>query len=187
MPIISSGFCRLPQAAAPGAGAAVGFPDFVCAVTEVSFDSPHFRKVMGQLPTGVSVVTGHGDEGPAGLAVGSFMSVSLEPPLIAVSPALSSTSWPAIRDTGGFCVNVLGEGQAELARRFAVSGGDKFAALEWRHSPSGAPILAGAVAWIDCTIESEQVAGDHWLVVGAVVEARPRRPRRSADLPPGGF
>jgi flavin reductase (DIM6/NTAB) family NADH-FMN oxidoreductase RutF len=139
-------------------------------VTEVSFDSPHFRKVMGHLPTGVSIVTGHDDAGPSGLAVGSFMSVSLEPPLIAVSPALSSTSWPAIRETGGFCVNVLAESQAELARRFAVSGGDKFAELEWRPGPSGAPILAGAVAWIDCRIESEQVAGDHWLVLGAVRE-----------------
>ncbi len=139
-------------------------------MTEVSFDSPHFRRVMGHLPTGVSIVTGHDEDGPSGLAVGSFMSVSLEPPLIAVSPALSSTSWPAIRETGAFCVNVLAESQAELARRFAISGGDKFAGLEWRHGPSGAPILEGSVAWIDCRIESEQVAGDHWLVLGAVVE-----------------
>lgn len=137
---------------------------------QASFDSPHFRQVMGHLPTGVSIVTGHDAEGPSGLAVGSFMSVSLEPPLIAVSPALSSTSWPAIRATGGFCVNVLGDDQAELARRFAVSGGDKFAGLEWRHGPSGAPILAGAVAWIDCAISSEQEAGDHWLVLGSVLE-----------------
>jgi 3-hydroxy-9,10-secoandrosta-1,3,5(10)-triene-9,17-dione monooxygenase reductase component len=139
-------------------------------VSEATFDSPHFRNVMGHLPTGVSIVTGHGDAGPAGLAVGSFMSVSLEPPLIAVSPALTSTSWPAIKRTGGFCVNVLGEGQAEVARRFAVSGGDKFAKLEWWRGPSGAPILAGAVAWIDCAIESEQVAGDHFLVLGRVLE-----------------
>lgn len=137
---------------------------------EVSFDSPHFRQVMGQLPTGVSIVTGHDGERPAGLAVGSFMSVSLEPPLIAVSPALSSTSWPVIRATGTFCVNVLAAGQAHLARRFAISGGEKFAGLDWRPGPSGAPILAGAVAWIDCTIHSEQVAGDHWLVIGAVRE-----------------
>ncbi|HEY5332042.1 MAG TPA: flavin reductase family protein [Solirubrobacterales bacterium] len=137
---------------------------------EATFDSPHFRNVMGHLPTGVSIVTGHGEDGPAGLAVGSFMSVSLEPPLIAVSPALGSTSWPAIQATGRFCVNVLSEAQAELARRFAISGGDKFAELEWRPGPSGSPILAGAVAWIDCTIESEQTAGDHWLVLGAVVE-----------------
>jgi len=125
------------------------------------FDSPRFRRVMGHLPTGVSVVTGHDEAGPAGLAVGSFMAVSLEPPLVAVSPALTSTSWPTIRATGRFCVNVLSAEQAELARRFAVSGGDKFAGLEWRRSPSGSPILPGAVAWIDCTIASEQVAGDH--------------------------
>lgn len=135
-----------------------------------SFDSVHFRNVMGHLPTGVSIVTGHGDDGPAGLAMGSFMSVSLEPPLIAVSPALTSTSWPEIRASGRFCVNVLSEAQAELARRFAVSGGEKFAELDWNRGPSGSPILEGAVAWIDCTIHSEQQAGDHWLVLGRVVE-----------------
>ena len=135
-----------------------------------SFDSVHFRNVMGHLPTGVSVVTGHGDDGPAGLAMGSFMSVSLEPPLIAVSPALTSTSWPEIRAGGRFCVNVLSEAQVELARRFAVSGGEKFAELDWTRGPGGSPILEGAVAWIDCTIHSEQRAGDHWLVLGRVVE-----------------
>jgi flavin reductase (DIM6/NTAB) family NADH-FMN oxidoreductase RutF len=135
-----------------------------------SFDSVHFRNVMGHLPTGVSIVTGHGEDGPAGLAMGSFMSVSLEPPLIAVSPALTSTSWPAIRATGRFCVNVLSETQADLARRFAVSGGEKFAELEWTHGPSGSPILEGAIAWIDCTIHSEHEAGDHWLALGRVVE-----------------
>lgn len=131
---------------------------------------PHFRRVMGRLPTGVSIVTGVGSDGPAGLAVGSFMSVSLEPPLVAVAPALSSTSWPPIRETGRFCVNVLSEHQAGLAKRFAVSGGDKFAELEWRPGPSGSPILEGAVAWIDCEIDSEREAGDHWLVLGAVLE-----------------
>jgi flavin reductase (DIM6/NTAB) family NADH-FMN oxidoreductase RutF len=167
---MARGFCRLPQSSGAPPDAAGDFPDFVQWVTEASFDSPHFRSVMGQLPTGVSIVTGHDGEAPAGLAVGSFMSVSLDPPLIAVSPALSSTSWPRVQATGRFCVNVLGADQAEVARRFAISGGDKFAGLEWRHGPSGAPILAGAVAWLDCTIESEQVAGDHWLVLGAVIE-----------------
>lgn len=134
------------------------------------FDSPHFRRVMGHLPTGVSIVTGRGEDGPSGLAVGSFMSVSLEPPLVAVCPALSSTSWPPIEATGGFCINVLSEHQAELARRFAVSGGDKFAKLDWRPGPSGSPILDGAVAWIDCEIFSRQAAGDHLLVLGTVIE-----------------
>ncbi|MBS1880489.1 MAG: flavin reductase family protein [Actinobacteria bacterium] len=125
---------------------------------------------MGHLPTGVSIVTGHDDNGPSGLAVGSFMSISLEPPLIAISPGLTSTSWPVIEATGHFCVNVLSEHQAELARRFAVSGGDKFAELEWRHGPSGSPILGGVIAWIDCKVSSQQVAGDHWLVLGEVIE-----------------
>jgi 3-hydroxy-9,10-secoandrosta-1,3,5(10)-triene-9,17-dione monooxygenase reductase component len=146
-------------------------PAFLPHVHErAKFDSPHFRRVMGHLPTGVSIVTGTGSDGPSGLAVGSFMSVSLEPPLVAVCPALTSTSWPPIRATGRFCVNVLSEHQVEVARRFAVSGGDKFADLQWRHGPSGSPILAGAVAWIDCRVASEREAGDHWLVLGEVLE-----------------
>ncbi|HVT00499.1 MAG TPA: flavin reductase family protein [Solirubrobacterales bacterium] len=139
-------------------------------MTGTRFESAHFRQVMGHLPTGVSVVTGHGADGPAGLAIGSFMSVSLQPPLIAISPALSSASWPAIRATGRFCVNVLAAGQTDLALGFAVSGGEKFADLEWHLGPGGSPVLDGAVAWVDCRIASEQEAGDHWLVLGSVEE-----------------
>ncbi|HEY5334287.1 MAG TPA: flavin reductase family protein, partial [Solirubrobacterales bacterium] len=126
--------------------------------------------VMGHLPTGVSVAAAAAADGPAGLVVGSFMSVSLEPPLIAISPALSSNSWPAIREAGHFCVNVLSERQENLARRFATSGGDKFAGVDWRPARSGSPVLTGAVTWIDCRLYSEEVAGDHWLVLGEVLE-----------------
>jgi 3-hydroxy-9,10-secoandrosta-1,3,5(10)-triene-9,17-dione monooxygenase reductase component len=134
------------------------------------FDGLRFREVMGHLPTGVTIVTGHNREGPLGLAVGSFMSVSLEPPLVAVAPATTSASWPQIKETGHFCVNVLSEQQAEVVRRFSVSGGDKFTGIEWRAGPSGSPVIDGAVAWIDCRIHSEEVAGDHWLVLGTVIE-----------------
>ncbi|HEY0278303.1 MAG TPA: flavin reductase family protein [Solirubrobacterales bacterium] len=135
-----------------------------------TIESPHFRTVMGHLPTGVSIAAASTPHGPAGLVVGSFMSVSLDPPLIAISPALTSSSWPAIREAGHFCVNVLSEHQEDLARRFAVSGGDKFAGVDWRPGRSGSPVLAGAVSWIDCRLHSEEVAGDHWLVLGEVLE-----------------
>lgn len=134
-----------------------------------NLDGLHFRHVLGHFCTGVSLVTGCGPGGPAGLAVGSFMSVSLEPRLVAICPAFSSKSWPAIRDTGSFCVNVLGEHQGDVARGFAASGGDKFEGIGWRPAPSGSPIIDEVVAWIDCEIESEQEAGDHWLVLGRVI------------------
>ncbi len=133
--------------------------------------SENFRSVLGRLPTGVVVVTGGTGRRPSGLVVGSFMSVSLDPPLVAVCVAKTSTSWPTIEAGGHFCANVLAEGQEALARQFAASGGDKFDGVSWRPAPaSGAPLLAQVAAWIDCRIYKRYEAGDHWLVLGEVLE-----------------
>ncbi len=133
--------------------------------------SRHFRDVLGRLPTGVVVVTGGDPEKPAGLVVGSFMSVSLEPPLVAVSPAKSSRSWPLVEAGGSFCANVLAESQEALARQFATAGADKFAGVSWTPAPaSGAPLLDGVAAWMDCRVYERFEAGDHWLVLGEVLE-----------------
>ena len=84
-----------------------------------------FRHVVGHFPTGVVVVTAmHGEAGPVGMAVGSFTSVSLDPPLVAFLPDRSSTSFPKIRDVGSFCINVLADDQEHLCRAFAARGGD---------------------------------------------------------------
>ncbi|MBO0767690.1 MAG: flavin reductase family protein [Solirubrobacterales bacterium] len=133
--------------------------------------SANFRSVLGRLPTGVVVVTGGVPETPSGLVVGSFMSVSLDPPLVAVCPAKTSTSWPAIEAQGEFCANVLHHSQSDLARTFAKSGGDKFAGVPTRRSPAtGSPLLEGVAAWIDCRIHQTIEAGDHLLVLGEVLE-----------------
>ena len=133
--------------------------------------SDNFRTVLARLPTGVVVVTGGDPEQPSGLVVGSFMSVSLEPPLVAVSPAKISTSWPAIEAGGQFCANVLGEGQEKIAKRFAQTGGNKFRGIDWSPAPAtGSPLLDGVAAWIDCRIYRRYEAGDHWLVLGEVLE-----------------
>lgn len=132
--------------------------------------SENFRTVLGRLPTGVVVVAGGDPEQPSGLVVGSFMSVSLEPPLVAVCVAKTSTSWPAIEAGGSFCANILGEGQERLAKRFARSGGDKFAGVDYSPAPAtGSPLLDGVAAWIDCRIYVRYEAGDHWLVLGEVL------------------
>ena len=102
--------------------------------------------------------------------IGSFASVSLDPPLVAFFPDKSSTSWPKIAASGRFCVNVLAFDQEPVCRRFAAKGGDKFAGVTWRHAGTGSPILEQAVAWIDCQIETVQEAGDHLIVVGRVAE-----------------
>ncbi|HVT71308.1 MAG TPA: flavin reductase family protein [Trebonia sp.] len=127
-----------------------------------------FRRVLGHFPTGVVIVTAVHDGRPAGMAIGSFTSVSVDPPLIAVLPAKTSTSWPSIEAAGSFCVNILSARQEALSRAFAVSGADKFAGVSWRAGPSGAPVLAGALAWIDCDLEQVVEAGDHFIDLGRV-------------------
>lgn len=161
-----------------------------CAHVLPAVDGGRFRKVLGHFPTGVTVVTAlttePGGSGgapgitrPVGMAVGSFTSVSLSPPLIGFLPATTSTSWPLIRAAGRFCVNILSDQQRDLALRFARRGVDRFATTSWRPAPhSGAPLLAGVTAWIDCTLEDVSVAGDHHFVLARVDDlgATDRRP-----------
>ena len=86
----------------------------------MTIDPADFRKVLGHFPTGVMVVTGATDEGPAGMAIGSFASVSLEPPLVMFCPGSSSGTWQAIKETGAFCANILGEDQRDTCGVFAM-------------------------------------------------------------------
>ncbi len=137
------------------------------AVTARSFTSLAMREVLGSFCTGVVIVTAVGDE-PLGFTCQSFTSLSLDPPLISFSPALTSTTWPRIRKIGTFCVNVLAENHPELSTKFARSGTDKYAGVEWTPSPKGSPILDGVVAWIDCTVWAEHDGGDHTIVIGEV-------------------
>lgn len=132
-------------------------------------DPAEFRRVLGHFASGVTIVTALGADGPTGFACQSFASLSLDPPLVAFMVARTSTTWPRIAAAGTFCVNVLGAGQGELCRSFAVSGADKFAGVEWEPTPAtGSPRLAGAPAWIDCTITTVHTGGDHLIVVGRV-------------------
>jgi 3-hydroxy-9,10-secoandrosta-1,3,5(10)-triene-9,17-dione monooxygenase reductase component len=134
----------------------------------VAVGPSRFRAVLRHVPTSVTVVAAATGEGPRGLSVGSFVPVSLEPPLVGFFVARTSTSWPLIEAVGGFCVSVLGEGQADVSSRFAVPGPDKFEGISWHEAPSGHPVIDEAVAWVDCSLEALHPAGDHVLVLGAV-------------------
>lgn len=130
-----------------------------------SIAEPEFRRVLGHFPTGIAVVTAVADGRAVGMTVQSFCSVSLNPPLVLICPALTSTSWPHIEAVGRLCVNVLSEGQENLARQFARSGTDKYAGVGWTASThTGSPILEDALAWIDCSVSERHVAGDHLIV-----------------------
>jgi len=135
-----------------------------------AIDGARFRQVLGHFPTGVTVITAAGADGPAGLAVGSFFSVSLDPPLVAFCAAKTSSSFPKVQAAGHFVVNILGDDQEAVCRTFAGKG-DKFAGLGYRPAPiSGAPVITDVLAWIDCDIHAVHEAGDHWIVIGAVRE-----------------
>lgn len=153
-----------------------------------AMDREWFRQVLGQYPTGVCVVTATPPDGPpAGMVVGSFTSVSLDPPLVAFFPDKSSTSWPRIAAAGSFCVNILGEDQESVCRNFASRAPDKFEGQQHRPAGSGSPIIKDVVAWIDCDIQSVQEAGDHYVVLGRVLDLQIDSPRLPLLFFQGGY
>lgn len=132
-------------------------------------DPQHFRQVLSAYPTGVCVITARAEDGRRhAMVVGTFTSISLDPPLVGFFPASSSQSWRAMSETGRFCVNVLAAHQLEHCQRFSARGTDKFEGTVHGESPSGQPLIDGALAWLDCTVESVHEIGDHFLVVGRV-------------------
>jgi 3-hydroxy-9,10-secoandrosta-1,3,5(10)-triene-9,17-dione monooxygenase reductase component len=131
-------------------------------------DAADYRKTLGQFPTGVTIITAAPSTGPVGMAVGSFTSVSLDPPLVGFLPTVTASAWPGIAEAQHFCVNILAADQVDLCRTFASKVEDRFAGLDIRTSVTGAPILPGVVAWIDCELHSVSDAGDHYWVMGTV-------------------
>lgn len=129
-----------------------------------------FRKALAQYATGVTIITTRTRDGaPAGMTVNSFTSVSLDPPLVLWSVARSASSFEAFRRCSGWLVHVLAGDQLALAQRFATRGADKFgAASAWAEGPGGLPLIAGCVAWFECSPRSQYDEGDHVILVGRV-------------------
>jgi flavin reductase (DIM6/NTAB) family NADH-FMN oxidoreductase RutF len=124
------------------------------------------RRAFGAFPTGVTAVAALADDGsPTGMAVSSFTSVSLDPPLLSVCVAHTSTTWPLLRDRTRLGVSVLGAHQELACRRLAAHDADRFAGLDWSATSDGAVRINGASAWFDCGIERIVTAGDHDIVV----------------------
>jgi 3-hydroxy-9,10-secoandrosta-1,3,5(10)-triene-9,17-dione monooxygenase reductase component len=134
----------------------------------MTVDANAYRKVLGHFCTGVTVVAAMGPEEPVGFACQSFAALSLDPPLVLFCPGKGSRTWPLIEAAGSFCVNVLAHDQQDVSAVFGRAGADKFSSVTWSPAPSGAPVLDGVLAWIDCTIERVLDGGDHHIVVGRV-------------------
>lgn len=150
----------------PGEGSAVHADDPV-AVAEAR----HFRDVLGRFASGVTVVTATSGGEPVGLTCQSFSSVSLDPPLVLFVPARTSRAWPLIHRSGRFCVNFLSSDQADLSNKMASRGVDKFEGVPWQPSrASGSPLLEGVLGYVDCAIHAVHEAGDHYVVIGRVLD-----------------
>jgi flavin reductase (DIM6/NTAB) family NADH-FMN oxidoreductase RutF len=148
----------------------------------VGIDPATFRAVLGQWPTGVTVVTTVHGGAAHGMTASSFSSVSLEPPLISVCLARSAHSHDLVRTTGVFGVSVLAKDQAQVGRRFArwEPGVDRFAEGEWTTAKTGSPLLTDALGWLDCTVAHAYEGGDHTIFVGEVLAAS--TPRTTSPL-----
>ena len=141
-----------------------------------------FRNAMGRWATGVTVLTAHAGEEDAGMTVNAFLSVALAPPSVLVSLQREVETLPVLRRARRFGVSVLAAAQRELSRRFsqAIPSPEKFRGVPVRRTPSGTPLLDGAVLALECRLVSEAAAFDHVLVVGEVerleegAEALPR-------------
>ena len=132
-----------------------------------------FRRVLSQFATGVTILTTtDGDGRPTGLTASAFCSVSLDPPLVLVCVDHKSQSYPALRDSQRFAVNVLTTEQEAASRRFASTRLDKFDAVAFTLGELGVPLIDGALAQLECVTVSAYVEGDHTIFVGRVERAR---------------
>jgi flavin reductase (DIM6/NTAB) family NADH-FMN oxidoreductase RutF len=131
-----------------------------------------FKAAFRGHPAGVVVITVPGRRGPVGFTATSLASLSLDPPLVSFSVNSAASSWPHIRQGGTAVVHFLADGHEELARRFATSGIDRFAApTGYRLLPGGEPLLDGVPNWLLISLDELITAGDHRLVIGRVTRA----------------
>jgi flavin reductase (DIM6/NTAB) family NADH-FMN oxidoreductase RutF len=134
------------------------------------FDPREFRNALGSFATGVTIITTRDAEGaPVGITASSFNSVSLDPPLVLFSLARTARSLPAFAGAQHWAVHILRAEQEELCGRFARSGADKFAGLDFASGEGGAPLLGGCAARMQCRTAFRYEGGDHLIFVGEVL------------------
>ena len=135
------------------------------------FDPKAFRSALGSFATGVTIVTARDGEGaPVGLTANSFNSVSLDPPMVLWSLSLHSGSLPVFRDAENWAVHILAADQQPMSDRFATPAIDKFAGLDLKDGPEGAPLIEGCAARFGCRARFEYEGGDHAIFLGEVVD-----------------
>lgn len=143
--------------------------DFLLPEEEVKdVDIDQFKKAVGSFTTGVTVVTAHTDKGRLGFTANSFTSVSLRPPLVLLCLDRRAPSLLGFNPGGAFAINVLSAAQQDVSQHFARHAEDKFAGIAHHDGATGAPLLDGCLASIECTLEHRFYGGDHVILVGKV-------------------
>jgi flavin reductase (DIM6/NTAB) family NADH-FMN oxidoreductase RutF len=141
---------------------------------ETEVTAGDFRNAMRQLSGGVSVITAGKGKDISGMTVTSVSSLSVDPPSLIVSLNRESSSWPLVKRYGFFGVNILTSDQVDIAERFTGKGGlkgaDRFAGAQWTTRASGVPLLADALAAIDCEVEDIVERHSHAIVIGRVLD-----------------
>jgi flavin reductase (DIM6/NTAB) family NADH-FMN oxidoreductase RutF len=135
------------------------------APLSAALDADRLRRTFGRFPSGVIAVCGIVDGTPIGMAASSFTSVSLEPPLASFCVANESTTWRALRTGPRIGLSVLSADQVVACKQLSAKAGDRFAGIAWHLTETGAVLLDGAAAWLECTIETEIPAGDHKIIL----------------------
>lgn len=152
------------------------------------FDANVFREVMGHYPTGVVVVTGRDGDGEVlAMVVGTFNSVSLDPPLVSFMPMKTSRTFAKMIDCQSLCINILGGEQEDTVLTIAQRWERKLDGIDWFASPNGDPVLADSIAWIDTTIHNTVEAGDHWIVLCSVNDLAVANPVSPLIFFQGGY
>ncbi|HLI85291.1 MAG TPA: flavin reductase family protein [Bryobacteraceae bacterium] len=132
--------------------------------------SEKFRLACGRFATGVAIAAVRDDAGvPHGLTVSSFTSVSLDPPLVLICLGHAITNIEEFRRSRYFGLSFLRQDQRNVSEHFARKGGDKFDGMDWYAGGSGVPLIANALAAMECLAYQRFTSGDHDILVGEVV------------------
>jgi flavin reductase (DIM6/NTAB) family NADH-FMN oxidoreductase RutF len=123
------------------------------------------REAFGHFPTGVIAIAAEVDFTRVGLAVSTFVPVSLDPPLVSFCVQNTSTTWPKLKDAPRLGISVLGESHDEAARTLAARTGDRFTGMATVSTDNGAVFIEGTSVWLESAIEQLVQAGDHTIVI----------------------
>lgn len=123
------------------------------------------RRAFSVYPTGVVAVCAKDGDAPNGMAMNSFATVSLDPPLVSVCVANTSTTWEKLKSAPVLGISVLGSEHGDLCRKLSARGVDRFVGVHWRASDDGAVLIENSALWLECAIWQTMDGGDHQVVL----------------------